>query len=270
LRCSPLGCLFPPSFLFAQTAIPIQAELIQRLEARKVRVGDPILAKIVLPWKSPECDLRVGAIIQGHVVAQKAHSKMEKTSVIGISFESGQCSGLEMKPLYLIVAALLAPYPPSYPGSEETPPLNSAIGLALNGGIRSVSQAAATVYVVPRVAKAPRSVAVGQVVGIPHVAISVGQPPDGASFLRSTGRDVQLSAGTQLVLVLKVSSKRSVTAEDKSANPIAATSMASAFRLPGWCQWVDATPSPLYLNEFQRLNSASSADAKNTARLRCY
>ena len=108
-----LGCLFPPSLLLAQTAKPIQAELIQRLEARKVKVGDSILAKIVLPWKSPECDLRVGAIIQGHVVAQKAHSKTEKTSEIAISFESGQCGGLEMKPLHLTVAALFAPYPPS-------------------------------------------------------------------------------------------------------------------------------------------------------------
>jgi len=218
-----VGCLFPPSLLLAQTAKPIQAELIQRLEARKVKVGDSILAKIVLPWKSPECDLRAGAVIQGHVVAQKAHSRTEKTSEIGISFESGQCGGLEMKPLHLTVAALFAPYPPSYSGSEEMQPLNSAIGLALNGEIRSVSQAAATVYVEPRVAKGPRSVTVGQVVGIPHVAISVGQPPDGASFLRSTGRDVQLSAGTQLVLVPNVSSERTVAAEEKCASPIAAT-----------------------------------------------
>src|SRR5215467_8847313 len=124
-----LGCWLPPGLIFAQTAKPVQAELIQRLEARKVKIGDPILAKMVLPWKSPECDLRAGAIIQGHVVTQKAHSKTEKTSEIGISFERGQCGGLEMKPLYLTVAALLAPYPPSYSGSEEMQPLISAIGL---------------------------------------------------------------------------------------------------------------------------------------------
>jgi len=78
---------FTPSPLFAQTAIPIQAELIQRLNARKVKVGDPILPKLALPWKSPECDLRSGAIIQGRVVTQKAHSKTEKISEIGIIFE---------------------------------------------------------------------------------------------------------------------------------------------------------------------------------------
>src|SRR5215469_9192858 len=122
-----LACWFQASPLFTQTTTPVQAVLIQRLNARKVKVGDSILAKLVLPWKSPECDLRAGAIIQGHVVTQKAHSKMEKTSEIGISFESGQCDGLEMKPLYLTVAALLAPDPPSYPGSEEMQPLSSAI-----------------------------------------------------------------------------------------------------------------------------------------------
>jgi len=218
-----LACWFPPSPLFAQTATPIQAELIQRLNARKVKVGDAILAKLRTPWKSPECDLRAGAVIQGHIVTQKAYSKTEKISEIGITFESGQCGGREMKPLLLTVAAILAPNPPSYSDTEEMQPLNSAVGLGLNGGMRSLSQAAATVYVEPRV-KTPSSVKMGQVVGIPNVAISVGQPPDWASILRSTGRDVQLSAGTQFVLVPNVSSERTVSAETRNANPVAATS----------------------------------------------
>ena len=75
-----------------------------------------------------------GAIIQGHVVTQKAHSKTEKTSEIGIIFESGQCGGREMKPLFLIVAAVLAPHPSSLSDSfdsEELEQLSSAIGLEL-------------------------------------------------------------------------------------------------------------------------------------------
>src|ERR1700686_5851625 len=108
---------FQPYPLFAQTAVPIQAELVQRLNAGKVKVGDSILAKVPLPWKSSACDLSAGAIIQGHVVTQKAHSKTEKTSEIGITFESGQCGGWEMKPLYVTVAAVLAPNPSSYSDS---------------------------------------------------------------------------------------------------------------------------------------------------------
>jgi hypothetical protein len=217
---------FQPYPLFAQTLVPIQAELVQRLNASKVKVGDPILAKLVLPWKSSACDLRARAIIQGHVVTQKAHSKTEKTSEIGIIFESGQCGGREMKPLFLTLAAVLAPYPSSPSDSfdsEELQQLSSAIGLGLNGTLRSVSQASAIVDVEPRLTKAPHAVMTGQVVGIPHLAISVGQGPDGASILRSTGRNVQLSPGTQFVLVPNLRSAPDIAADAKSANPSTAT-----------------------------------------------
>src|SRR5262249_50269823 len=146
---------------FAQTIVPIQAELVQRLNAGKVKIGDPILAKLVLPWKSPVCDLRAGAIIQGRVVTQKAYSKTEKTSEISIMFENGQCGGRDMKPVSLTVAAVVAPYLSGFSDvsdSEELQPLNSAIGLNLNGTMRSLSQASATVRAEPRRAKAPSSV----------------------------------------------------------------------------------------------------------------
>jgi hypothetical protein len=162
--------------------------------------------------------LRAGAIIQGHVVTQKAHSKTENTSEIGIVFESGQCGGREMKPLFLTLAAVLAPLPSSRSDSDELQPLNSAIGLGLNGTLRSVSQASAIVDVEPRRAKTPHAVMTGQVVGIPHLAISVGQGPDGASLLRSTGRNVQLSPGTQLVLVPNLRPEPPLNADAKSAD----------------------------------------------------
>jgi hypothetical protein len=216
----------PPYLLFAQSLVPIQAVLVQRLNASKVKVGDPILAKLVLPWKSAACDLRAGAIIQGHVVTQKAYSKIEKTSEIGIMFESGQCGGRDMLPLSLTVAAVAAPYLFGYSDfsdSEELQPLSSAIGLGLNGTLRSLSQASATVHVEPRRAKAPSSVRQGQVLGIPHLVISVGQGADGASIFRSTGRNVQLSAGTQFVLIPSLNAGTDVTEVANSANSSTAT-----------------------------------------------
>jgi hypothetical protein len=215
-------CWFQPYSLLAQTPVPIQAELVQRLNASKIKVGDSILAKVALPWKSAACDLTAGAILQGHVVTQKAYSKTEKTSEIGISFESGQCGGRDLKAMSLTVAAVLAPLPSSYSdslNSEEPQPLNSAIGLGLNGAIRSASQASAIVRVEPRLARAPHTVMTGQVVGIPHLAISVGQGPDGASILRSAGRNVQLGPGTQLVLISNISSGPGITADAKIADP---------------------------------------------------
>jgi len=102
------------------------------------------------------CDLRVGAIIQGHVVTQRTHSTTEKTSEIAVIFESGQCGGRDMKALFLTFAAVVAPYPSrssDLPGTEELQPLSSAVGLTLNANVRSISQASATVYFEPRRAK---------------------------------------------------------------------------------------------------------------------
>ena len=123
----------PPHFLFAQTPPPVWAELVQPLDARKVKAGDPILAKLALAWKSPSCDLRHGAIIQGHVVTQKAHSKTEKTSEIGVVFDAGQCGGPDMKPLFLTVAAVVAPSPArdsDFPYAENLQPLGTRTGNA--------------------------------------------------------------------------------------------------------------------------------------------
>ena len=230
-KCLPVFPLFAllwslPYPLFAQNPAPLWAELVQRVDAGKVKVGDPILAKLALAWKSPACDLRTGAIIQGRVVTQRAHSKTEKTSEIGVIFESGQCGGRDMRPLFLTVAAVVAPYPSRYsdlPGTEELQPLSSAVGLTLNANVRSISQASATVYFEPRRAKAASAVMPGQVVGIPHLAISVGQGADGASILSSTGHNVQLSPGTQFVLVPNLKAETNGTADAKSAKPATAT-----------------------------------------------
>src|ERR1700687_6342212 len=41
----------PPNPLFAQTPVPVWAELVHRLDASKVKVGDPILAELALAWE---------------------------------------------------------------------------------------------------------------------------------------------------------------------------------------------------------------------------
>jgi hypothetical protein len=122
----------------------------------------------------------------------------------------------------LTVAAVAAPDPSGYsdsPALEELQPLTSAIGLALNGGLRSLSQASATVLAEPRPAGPPRSVKPGQILGIPHLAISVGQGPHRASIFRSTGRNVQLSSGTQFELIPTLDTGSAVTEEAKSDHP---------------------------------------------------
>jgi hypothetical protein len=195
--------------------VPIQAELLKAVEPGKVSVGDPVLARVDIAWKTVDCSLRKGAILKGRVVAESARSKANKNSEIALLFESGQCGGREMKSLPLTIAAVVALN--SAQGStlhedEESPPLNEAVGLGLNGGTRSVSTAAATVFVEPARRKPPKTVMPGQVIGLGDVKLSVGTGPEGSSVLTASKRNVRLEAGSELVLVPNSKMEASIVA----------------------------------------------------------
>jgi hypothetical protein len=194
-------------------ATPIQAELVNRLAAGRVSIGDSVLARVQLGWKSLTCELRPGDILQGRVVARKPYSKINKTSELAFVFDKAPCGSPAMKPLGLTVAAIVAADRSRDPGlgpSEEQQPLSEAVGLTLKGNTRSLSQAADTVYNEPRRSGAqssapPKELKAGQVVGISHLTLLVGKGPEGSSLLSSAGREVRLDPGTQFVLIPKVS-----------------------------------------------------------------
>ena len=110
-----------------------------------------------------------------------------------------------MKPLPLTVVAIVAPdrwrdpIPDALAGHQ---PLSDAVGLALNGNVRSLSVATETVYVEPGRLREPdpKEVKAGQVVGISHLKLLVAKGPEGGSILSSRGRELQLDTGTQFVL----------------------------------------------------------------------
>lgn len=206
------SCRAASANLSSDRRAPIQAELVQVLEAGRIKTGTPIFAKTTSVWKNNRCELRKGAIIEGRVVLQKARSKADKTSEIAIVFESGQCGGKAMKPLPLTLAAVVASDPTqstSLFDNQESPPLADAVGLGLNGdsvaatgnGMRSVTAAAQTMYYEPTHYKAPRAVMPGEVVGISHVKLGVGTGPQGSSVLSSEHQNVRLESGSQFVLV---------------------------------------------------------------------
>lgn len=228
--------------------IPIQAELLKALEPGKISVGDPVLARVDIAWKTEDCSLRKGAILKGRVVAESARSKTTKNSEIALVFESGQCGGRDMKSLPLTIAAVVASnlaQGSTLHEGEQSPPLSEAVGLGLNGGAagnyggsgaRGVSTAAATVFVEPARAKPPKTVMPGQVIGLGDVKLSVGTGPEGSSVLTSK-RNMRLEAGSELVLVLNskagtgsavpaataiVPDSKAVSASVNEANPLKA------------------------------------------------
>jgi hypothetical protein len=214
LLCYASGPASPPS----SDRAPIQAELVKSIEAGKVRVGDAIYARVDLAWDSSSCKLREGAILKGRVVAQTPRVKGAK-SELALLFESGQCSGPEMKALPLTVAAVLAPDPnrgSSLYGNDQSVPLSDAVGLSLGGGggspMRSMTAAAATVILEPPVNKPPVVVMPGQVIGLGSMKLVVGNGPEGSSVLSSERHNLRLDTGSRFVLVATITSTPTASA----------------------------------------------------------
>jgi hypothetical protein len=230
MRSLALLPLFLTSLAFADTGqrVPIQAELVKTIEAGRVQVGDPVLAKVSQEWKSDDCHLRAGAILRGHVVAQTARAKGTK-SELAILFDSGECAPRTMKRLPLIVAALLAPE--TYHGlrslseNQETQPLNEAVGSSLNGGMRSVSAAASAVILEPPRSKPPQVVMPGQVIGLSDVQLKLGEGPQGSTIVYAEKHNMRLDSGSRLVLVENV--KLAEVPEEKRPSDVTAISPAA-------------------------------------------
>jgi hypothetical protein len=205
--------------------IPIQAVLVKAIEAGRVKVGDPVYAKVDLAWNNSACKLREGAILKGRIVAQTPRSKIVRASGIAFLFDSGQCGGREMKPLPLTVAALLAPDPnraSSLYGDQQSPPLNEAVGLSLSqegsgSAMRSMLAAAQTVMLEPPRNKPPQLVMPGQVIGLGDLKLGVGSGPEGSSVLTSEKHNLRLESGSRLVLVPSVAVAVSNSGSPESA-----------------------------------------------------
>jgi hypothetical protein len=235
----------------AENRIPVQAELVQALEAGRTKVGDPVFARVETAWKNPACTLRKGAIVKGRVVSQKSHSKADKSSEIALLFENGQCGGRDMKVLPLTLVAVVAPDPTqgnSLFENQQSPPLSDAVGLGLNGdtaaitgnGMRSITAAAQTVFFEPQTYKPPKAVLPGQVVGIAHVKLSVGSGPEGSSILSASGRNVRLDSGSQLVLVPNLSTT-SAAANPKPAGSSAVSIPETGAKISSTAEIADTT-----------------------------
>jgi hypothetical protein len=219
--------------------VPIQAELVRSIEAGKTRVGDPVYARVMLEWKNSECALRQGAMLRGRVVAEARRVKGAK-SELALVFESGQCNGVDLKPIALTVAALLAPDPnrnTSLFSGEESQPLSDAVGLSLGqegtgSPMRSVLTAASTVLLEPPQNKPPVLVMPGQVIGLGDMKLGVGSGPEGSSVLSSARHNLRLEMGSRLVIVASAGAPPGATGSNPSDAPPTSPQPASATAEP--------------------------------------
>jgi hypothetical protein len=189
--------------------VPIQAKLVHALQAARVKVGDPVLAKVQVKWQGAECSLREGAIVRGHVLGLATRSKTQ-ASEIALLFDAAECDGTDMKELPMTLAALLAHDPASEANAYEPMALGAAIGgiqnRALDRNAPGASRVTPSQIRVPKIAepqhrRAPQAVKPGDVVGIGGIKLAVATGPEGSSVITSSRHNVSLDAATQIVLV---------------------------------------------------------------------
>jgi hypothetical protein len=71
-----LFCALPAA---AQDHAPLQVDLVRALDAARVKVGDPVFAKVAMKWQGPGCSLAQGAVLQGRIVAHYSLKALSAT-----------------------------------------------------------------------------------------------------------------------------------------------------------------------------------------------
>lgn len=169
------------------TIIPV--ELAKTLDAKKVKAGDKIEAKIVVDLLSGgEVIIPKGSKVTGHISDAKARSKDSKDSMVGIVFEQlSTKDGGELA----IQATIQAIGPPVESGLSSSSmaggPIGSSGGAMPGGGAGQSSGGSGH-------SLNPSSEGV---VGMRGLSLSTSGP---ASVVSSSNENVHLESGTQLNL----------------------------------------------------------------------
>lgn len=225
------SCL--PAFCVKKVAepgvTPIQAELMADLNARLLKVGDRVYARVVVDWSGTGCVLRKGAIVEAHVVSVVPYNRSTKLSELDLAFTQAQCATPKMATLDLLLVALAAPPRRSDLGILSQPvPMNTSgpNGLAalramqmsanvdLKLGLDSFS------YHFPAL---PR-MHVGDVSGIHGLKLYVGSGAENSTVLTSKRHDVALGKHTLLLLIPMEGTYPSSGSESETTQPVSKAS----------------------------------------------
>jgi len=198
------GTLAFPDAIPKSSVEPIEAELTSDLAARALRTGSTIHAQVAIEWRSAQCVLRKGAILEGHVLSIVPRTNTVKDSELSLAFTKAQCSDQRLSTLNLALVALAAP-----PQQRDLGVLNAALPFKASGsgGIAALKMAQMNTNLNLQMAQIGigmpplPAMKMGDVLGISRLKISIGSGPESSSVLRMRGRDVALDAHTMLLLV---------------------------------------------------------------------
>lgn len=196
------GCLATPSFAQPSGRF-VQAELLKTIKAKTAKAGDPVKARAVTGVSLPGgVAVPEGAILFGEVRSADPNS-------VSISFEQVEISG-KKTPLSLSIRAAMMPGGPqksSGDGGSSSLDVATPNAHPIKGGTAPLPEktqnASQNASASPSEVTQPgRAVAAeaGSVIGMPGVTLQVDDSPQHASKFASSGKELQLKSGLQLML----------------------------------------------------------------------
>jgi len=207
-----------PHRLAPGSVIPVQ--LTKTVDAKKVKTGDQVVAKVTMDLKSNsgEVILPKDTKVMGHVTEAQARSKEQKESQLAIAFDRAVMKDGEMSMPMSIQAVIAPPSSNENAGNDQAAPApsggggNSAAGSSAG---RTGSSGTATQSQAPRSSggstPSPGTAEEGNsrpqingntqgVVGISNLKLESGQNVAQGSVLTSEKNNVKVESGTMLLL----------------------------------------------------------------------
>ena len=190
--------------------IPIQTELLKSLDVRRLQTGSSVFVRVTEDWSGRGCTLRRGAIIEAKVEIAQPRGDTKRESELVLSFSQAQCSGDEMSPIDLVLAAVSSQSADDVTLRGQYPLVKRSVGPGGKPVGLSDPKAAtnhqtlassgidfrASDLFVPRPA-----LRAGDVYGIGGIKLRMGAGPGGSSLLYAKKRDVVLDRYTQFLLL---------------------------------------------------------------------
>jgi len=199
--CSGSVCAEP---LARPAVTAVEAELLADLEARNLKPGGTLYAKVTAEWNGLGCALKKGAVIEARVTSVVPHSKTSKASEVSLSFSNAECGKAAMEPFALDLVALAAPEEDDSSVSMDMPRVlgSTAPTQGSPSGFRSMTSANSDIWwSMQYLATANKNLRVGAVYGLKGLKLSVGTGPQNSSVLSSNDRNVALDKRTMLLLI---------------------------------------------------------------------
>jgi len=213
-----VACLAPLRSQTTSSLVPLQTETLVPLDISRVKIGTRVLARVAQEYKNEDCHLRVGAMLEGHIVQFTNRTRQQKTSSMQIAFDHADCNNHPSTPYKFTIIALIGafgdPPPPGESGLSEGPPLADVPALAMGTNLAPAGHAGAFLrsvetavelnqysVVAQHTRNLPSHILPGQVIDAPHISLAVGTGIDNATIISAANTDARIEGHSTLVLL---------------------------------------------------------------------